>query len=273
MRRQRFSTVGLAAPGRLPAAIKLEPGGASTKLSLPSLAWPWRPEREQVPEFDRPTVPPPVGNRGNEPAAIVLVIDDSGSTASTDPNGFRYTAARRLVNLLVDGVGGPPLGDRIGVVQFADQPQPWLPLTSVRNKRDRRKVRQALQPLAGGGTSIAPAITRAAHLLAGASDRRQICLLFTDGESIESGYDLRRATERLPFGSLHVVVLGGELPEQWKDVPVGSVNTLTSLSRPDDFEWLLGRALYRSLGLGPWAGPLEPPGPATSALSNHPTFS
>jgi hypothetical protein len=216
-------------------------------------------DRERVPDLDRPTVPPPIGRRGSDPADICIPIDDSGSTGGTDPNGYRYTAGRRIMNLLVEGIGGDRLDDRIAVVHFADQPTPWLPLTGLRSKGERARIRQVLQPLTGGGTQIVPAIERAGKLFGRSTDGRlKVCLLFTDGESGETAEQLRRAVEKLPTGSVHVVVLGDQLPDQWHDVPVGSVTALPELHTADDVEWVLARALYRSLSLE-WRGPAFPP--------------
>ncbi|HEY1740957.1 MAG TPA: vWA domain-containing protein [Acidimicrobiia bacterium] len=141
---------------------------------------------------------------------------------------------------------------------FADQADPWLPLTRLQSKPDRQRVRRALQPLTGGGTSIVPALERASQLLGTRSDRLQIVLLFSDGESGESTSALSDAVSTLPVGGVHVVVLGDALPAQWLDVPVSSVTALTDLQTADDFEWVLARALYRSLSLE-WAGPTTPP--------------
>jgi len=260
--------LGLALPGALPGPVHFGPGSGSVRLGSGGVRW-RRCDCERVPDFDRPTVPPPLGRRGSEPADIAFVCDDSGSTGSSDPNGYRYTAGRRITNLLIDGIGGDVLDDRIAILHFADRPTPWLPLTRLRTKSERARVRRALQPLSGGGTQIVPAIGRAGKLLGRSNDGRlKVSLLFTDGESGETAEELRRAVDGLPIGSVHVVVLGDQLPDQWHDVPVGSVTALTELRTADDVEWVLARALYRSLSLE-WAGPTSPPG---RAVPTYPSF-
>src|SRR5437879_1548451 len=104
MNRRRQNVVGLAQPGTLPGPIHLRPRSGSVGLALSRIRLPkW--DRERVSDLDRPTVPPPQGRRGDDPADIALVVDDSGSTAGTDSHGYRYVALRRIVNLLADGIG------------------------------------------------------------------------------------------------------------------------------------------------------------------------
>jgi hypothetical protein len=250
------SWIGLAAPDRLGRPMVLVPSGGRMRLRPPSLRFPV-PRREGVPQLDRPTVPPPASGRGETPADVVLVLDDSGSTQSTDPQAWRYVAARRIVNLMVEGIGGEPLDDRVAVVHFADHPQPWLPLTYLDTRARRAAVRTMLRPVVGGGTRIAPAIAKAAGLLQRRREREALVLLFTDGESDEPAADLSAACSRLPHGALHVVVLGGELPAQWRQVPVGTVTRLEAVCSPDEIEWVMAKALYRSLSLS-WSGPDHP---------------
>lgn len=258
MTRRPPTAVGLGSPGWLFEPSLGRPAGLSRWIGMPSL--PWRGRRwEEVPELDRPTVPAPIGQRGSAPARVGLVVDDSGSTYSTDPNGWRYVAARRIVNLLVEGLGGEPLPDEVAVIHFSDEPKPWLAPTAIATRMGRAAVRGSLRAVAGGGTSIVPAIERSATLLGRRRPGEEvIVLLFTDGESGESADELRGATQRLPIGSLHVVALGEQLPAQWQDVPVGSVTAVATLKSPADVEWVMARALYRALGLG-WSGPDRPP--------------
>jgi Mg-chelatase subunit ChlD len=213
---------------------------------------------ELVAALDRPTVPQPLGTRVDDGADLVFVIDVSGSTLSTDPTGVRFTAARRIVNLLIDGIGGVIADDRVGVVLFADQARPWLPLTSIGSRMGRQQVRQVLRPVGGGGTAIVPSLQRARQVLGRGSTSVPIVLLFTDGDSSESSANLADAVRELPHGSVHVVVLGDALPAQWNTVPVGSISLLADLGTdPGGFEWLLANCLYRSLALE-WAGPTSP---------------
>jgi hypothetical protein len=65
---------------------------------------------------------------------------------------------------------------------------------------------------------------------------------------------------------VHVVALGDNLPAQWLDVPVGSVTALTHLDNPAEVEWVMARAVYRSLSLG-WSGPEHPAMSLTQVFS------
>lgn len=254
----RPTPVGLGRPASLFEPSLGRPEGLRQSLRFGWLPK-WRSRKEEVPDLDRPTAPPAIGQRGSSLAKIALVIDDSGSMTANDPNSWRYVAARRIVNLLVDGLGGEPLPDEVSVVHFSDEPTPWLPRTSIATRVGRATVRSSLRTVAGGGTNIVPAIERSAALLGRQHpDEETVVLLFTDGESGESAEQLRAATGRLPVGSLHVVVLGEWLPSQWQDVPVGSVTAITTLKTPADVEWVMARALYKALGLG-WSGPDRPP--------------
>lgn len=93
--RRRPTSVGLGRPGSLFGPSLGRPEGLKAWVRL---GWfsKWRSRKEEaVPDLDRPTVPAPIGRRGSTLARIGLVIDDSGSTAGTDPNGWRYGAALR----------------------------------------------------------------------------------------------------------------------------------------------------------------------------------
>lgn len=253
--------LGLATPKTLPGPVHIGPRSGAVELfrrehSFALPAW----NRESIPSLDSPTVPLPIGSRDAQPCDICFILDDSGSTGGTDPNAFRYVAARRIVNLLADGVGGPRLDDRIAVIHFADHARPWLPLTSIRKKPQRNLIRQSLRQLTGGGTAIVPPIDLAATLLRSGHDAK-IAILFTDGESGETAAQLADAVAKLPVGALHVIVLGSVLPAQWLDVPVGSVTALADLSTADAIEWAMARALYTALSLG-WGGPDKPPSAA-----------
>ncbi len=180
----------------------------------------------------------------------------SSTGALQDLAGVRDRQIHRAPVLIP---GSPPRSD------------PKRPLTGLRAKPDRLRVRRTLQPLTGGGTNIVPALDRAGKLLGREGERAQIVLLFSDGESGETAAELREVVAHLPVGCVHVVVLGDELPAQWLDVPVGSVTALTELRTADDVEWVLARALYRSLSLE-WAGPHWPPtssGGVTSLDGRH----
>jgi Mg-chelatase subunit ChlD len=246
--------MGLGTTSWIGSARPLAHVRGRSRWARPAWEWPLEPSR---PEAEEPTVPPPEGRR-EEDADIVIVVDNSGSTAETDAEGFRHIALRRILNLLVDGIDGDPRDDRVAVVCFADYPYSYCPLTEVRSRAGRRKIRSFLRPVSAGGTSIVPAIERAGHLARARRDRTTVFLIFTDGESPETTAELNSAIDRLPMGSLHVVVLGSSLPPQWNDARAGSITPISDLTGPEDLEWALARALYRSLDLR-WAGSTRPP--------------
>lgn len=123
---------------------------------------------------------------------IVLLMDNSGSMASSDPQDLRFAAARLLV-LLLDP------GDQAGVIAFATSPN----LSSSRletlgggvDDPVRRMLLSQLTPLpAGGYTDIRAAFELAAQELRcpDSGRYRRVVVLLTDGlphpPQAESGY-------------------------------------------------------------------------------------
>jgi hypothetical protein len=137
---------------------------------------------------DRPyRLPPPVGERTlRQPLAIQLVIDESGSNATSDPRGLRNSESAEVIRWL--SRHGRP-ADHLGVVQFATEPLTTLPLMPVRHGVSR--ARSATAPdmrVAGGGTNIASALALALSNLAEApAQSRRMIILFTDGASDTEG--------------------------------------------------------------------------------------
>jgi Mg-chelatase subunit ChlD len=247
---------GLVVPGRLPSPGRLVIPAAASSRRARRLGWRWSwPER--LASFEQPTVPLPVGERGDEPVLVVLVIDESPSEQALDPQGYRHVAARRLVELLRAELRCRE--DRVACVHFSTQPRPWLGPTNPHTRTGRQALRQMLRSVGGGGgTDIRAALELGASLIPKGWPGSVVVVLLSDGQDGSSADQLTATVERLPPGSVHVISIAADLPATWTGVPLGSTTVIPSLARPDEVEWATARALYRALGLG-WAGPVQPP--------------
>jgi Ca-activated chloride channel homolog len=94
-------------------------------------------------------------------ASLVLVLDHSGSMASTDVKPTRLRAAIRAANTFIDQL---PASARVGVVGFSTIPDTVQ--QPVTNHAAARRVIDNQQ--AGGGTDTGPALQLALQLLHGA---------------------------------------------------------------------------------------------------------
>lgn len=248
-------TLGLLAPARLPGAGRLNTPTLGRQFRPPKPDRPSRPSRRPA-SSERPTVPPPVGERGDEPALVITIIDESPSEQALDPQGYRHVAGRRMVELLRTEVKHK--GDRVVCVHFASEPRPWAAPTSPHTRAGRRALRNLLRPLGGGGgTDIRAALNLAADLIPNDRPDLVVAILLSDGQDGSTADQLRAAVRRFPPGAVHVISIGSELPDTWAAVPLGSASVVPSLARPDEVEWAAARVLYRALGLG-WRGQAQP---------------
>jgi Ca-activated chloride channel family protein len=129
-------------------------------LALAGPSW----QRDEAPAF-------------RAPAAWVLVLDLSPSMAATDVAPDRVTRARYAIEDML----GAAHDARVGLIVFSDEPYTVAPLTD-----DMTTVRSLLSPLAPGimpsaGDHLAPALDRAAKLLASSGTRDRKVVVLTDG--------------------------------------------------------------------------------------------
>lgn len=117
----------------------------------------------------------------NNPVDIALVLDRSGSMAGT-PMMHLKAGAKEFIDIVMKRTGGRmgrlANGNRIGIVSFAGTASMDVPLTE-----DVEVLKQAVDALqAQGNTNHADAFTQAGTLF-GATMRKKVLVIFTDGET------------------------------------------------------------------------------------------
>lgn len=116
---------------------------------------------------------------------IVLVIDNSGSMAETDPDNERFTAAKQLINKMESD-------KRVAVVQFSDTAELLLPFTNVRTQAEKDSVSAAIEALepTNGGTNFTLALEESMKTIKDKADSKRgtMVILLSDGFS-ESSID------------------------------------------------------------------------------------
>lgn len=115
------------------------------------------------------------------PVDIALVLDRSGSMTGT-PMMHLKAGAKEFIDIVMKRTGGRmgrlANGNRIGIVSFAGTASIDVPLTE-----DVEVLKQAVDALqAQGNTNHADAFTQAGTLF-GATMRKKVLVIFTDGET------------------------------------------------------------------------------------------
>jgi hypothetical protein len=147
------------------------------------------------------------------PLRAVVVLDESGSTASSDPQRDSQRATLLVCAWLAEH--SQDARDEIGVVRFAERasairPRPAAPAGAT--------LRRALTRPAniGGGTILSPAIDKACRLLRRGGELRQVVLLVTDGAVSEGPQELRGLFRRLRSRADAVYLLALDHDGGWK---------------------------------------------------------
>ena len=114
---------------------------------------------------------------------VILIVDNSGSMASNDPQNIRVSAAKLFVDLSQDGdrIGLVNLGDDTRIVKKLTTIMPWLDHT----RYGRRELKDALQSSGEpkGATPMGTALRHAYNMLdETAPGRRQFVVMLTDGK-------------------------------------------------------------------------------------------
>ncbi len=145
-------------------------------------------------------------------ASLMLVLDHSGSMASSDVRPTRLAAAIRAANTFIDQL---PASARIGVVAFSTSPD-----TVQQPATDHAAARQVIDnQRAGGGTDTGPALQVALQLLHGARRNHppSAIVLLSDGAANLGVSPLTVAVqahhERIPIYTVALGTPGGVLSE------------------------------------------------------------
>jgi Ca-activated chloride channel family protein len=132
-------------------------------------------------------------------AAVILVLDTSGSMAAGDVSPTRAAAVRDAASVFIHAV---PAGTRVGIVSFSSNATVLSPLTA-----DLAQLGNALDrmPAPGGATAIGDALALAATQF-DTSGRRAIVLV-TDGVA-NRGLDPTAAAERIGADGIAIDAIG-----------------------------------------------------------------
>ena len=122
--------------------------------------------------------------RPEEPAAVVFLLDRSGSMAQGSGGLDRFALARSAV---LDSIEMLLPGDSAGIIAFADTPEVILPLANPRPGRQASSAALALTPT--GGTRLVPALRAALGELNAATESVRLIVLVTDGFAAEDDLD------------------------------------------------------------------------------------
>lgn len=175
---------------------------------------------------------------------MILAIDDSGSTRSTDPYAVRYAAAHAVIEWMRRQGGG-----QAGVVHWGSTAPARLAVGPVAVNRRMHTLRRALskRPVLGW-TVPAAALRRAARMLpAPAPDETEAVVVLTDAE--DCGEGLAEALGLLPERAVHVLIVGDSDEDAgWEALPFASITRLPSFDN-QALALACGSVLAKALGL------------------------
>ena len=109
-------------------------------------------------------------------AALVLVLDVSGSMAQENPSKLRQ--AKAGARALLDAAGP---ADTVGIIVFADEARWLLPPQPLTGEARRRALARLDALEAGGGTYLEPAYTAAADSLENVENEQSWIVVVSDG--------------------------------------------------------------------------------------------
>ena len=145
------------------------------------------------------------------PVRLVVALDESGSTACSDPSRQSHAALLELCEWVATHSGDPR--DRIGLVRFADRAESVSPVVAAKARTALEQ--QLLAPAdVGGGTQLAPAVDALCGEL-GHGLARGVAVVVTDGQVAESDEQLRRLFGRLCAAGDAVYVVGLDHDGAW----------------------------------------------------------
>lgn len=133
---------------------------------------------------------------------IVFAIDVSKSMLAEDIAPNRLEKAKRIVSEIINNLSG----DRIGIVAYAGQAFPTLPITTDYGVAKMYLQNMDTDMLSSQGTAIGEALGMAAGYFDEAMETNKVVVLLSDGEDHEKGAD--EVAEELAGKGIVVLSLG-----------------------------------------------------------------
>jgi hypothetical protein len=219
------------------------------------------------------SIPEPLGLRTTDDLLVVLVLDESGSTGTTDPLGLRHLDSRLALRFLRRHSHGRD--DHVAVIHFADQPVTACPPLPLR-RRYHRIVTSLSRPTITGGTAFVPALRMATRLVLDHAERaaraqrpfhaqmeqgdrsvRALVVWFTDGLSSEPLAAVAEAVAPVGADRVHLVALDQDgafaaAQPAFDSLGLGSIRRLRRMDGAA-LELAMGRVLVEELGMD-WGG-------------------
>jgi Mg-chelatase subunit ChlD len=140
------------------------------------------------------------GAKPQPPAAVLFVVDKSGSMDQAEAGISRLALARRAVTETASSLLD---SDRIGLLAFDVQPRVLVPLGTYQHPG--RVLDAAWQLRAAGGTRLRPALQAALEQLQAAQTEQRLLVLVTDG--FVEGEDFADIEPQLAAGKVTVIAL------------------------------------------------------------------
>ena len=161
-----------------------------------------------------PEMPVPVvGSRTLPgPLSVMVVLDVSGSTSSSDPNRASFQALRLVAEWLAQHSENQR--DRIGLVRFAERADAVAPVNVMRASTVIDDALARSTDKLGGGTMLGPAVDELCRHLS-RRHGRTIALLLTDGQVAEPDDELRVLVGRVRTAADAVYLLALDHDQEW----------------------------------------------------------
>lgn len=176
---------------------------------------------------------------GGQGIDLVIVIDDSGSLASSDPSNQRFTALQSLLNNISTSAD-----IRLGVVFFSDAAKLEVPLDTAANatKGINAAVAAHATPYGGTATDLALKAATAELTTNGRSGASKVILLFTDGAPNSDTDAVNAATAAKSAGMVVNVVQLGQNGGTNPQVASAGGGQVLAASSPQDLAALFSSA-------------------------------
>lgn len=189
-------------------ALQHNPGSRKTspsrlRLLLAVLAWALLVTAAARPQWIGETIQMPVSSR-----SLMLAVDISGSMQTEDMSigaqrVMRLSAVKKVAGEFIE----KRVGDRLGLILFADQAYLQVPLTF-----DRRTVRTLLDEaaigLAGKRTAIGDAIGLAIKRLQKQPEQNRVLILLTDGANTAGSVAPLKAADLAASEGVRIYTIG-----------------------------------------------------------------